>query len=145
VGAKNDGKGARLAIHRADERQRWCGQISGEGWPSKGGGGREGNGGGERGDGLLWGPLVRAEKEKGGRAPAARFRSERRERMGGSGYSGAGWRRGEGGSGHGWRVVVAGPTAAGAGGCRREGERGDGDVAGVWAGSGVWGPAVGRE
>jgi hypothetical protein len=70
-------------------------------------------------------------------------------RGGGSSYSSTAWRRGERGSGRRWRTT--GPTTTGAGGCQRrgtgEGERegGGGGVAGMWAGSGVWGPAAGRE
>jgi hypothetical protein len=103
VGVENDGKGERLAAHRADERRR-CDQRLGEGWHSEGGGGREGNGGGERGDGLLRGPSVHAEEEKGWRATTACSRPEQRERENGgkgSGYSGAVGRRGKGGPGAG--------------------------------------------
>jgi hypothetical protein len=38
VGVENDGKGARLAAHRADERRWRCGQFLGEGRRSEGGG-----------------------------------------------------------------------------------------------------------
>jgi hypothetical protein len=76
------------------------------------------------------------------------------ERTRGSGYSGATWRRGKGGPGVGgtWLGGRRGRPDNGRHGRLpatwnrgREGERVSDGVAGMCAGSGVWGPAAGRE
>jgi hypothetical protein len=76
VGVENDGIGAQLAAHRADERWWRCGQVLGEGRRSDGGGPTAG-GGGKAGDCER---SIRAEKkprhggEKSGRRRQHHFK-----------------------------------------------------------------------
>jgi hypothetical protein len=88
---ENDGRGARLAAHRADERRLRCGQLSGEGWCSDGGG-PAARGGGEGGDyerGVGAKKKTRRGGEKSGRRRRHHpFKGGRQGHNGGGGGSG---------------------------------------------------------
>jgi hypothetical protein len=107
--------------HRADERRQRCNQILDEGRCSEGGGRREGNGCGERDDGLRRGPSVCVEEEKEGGRRRLIFGLSGEREPGGLAIAVP---RGGGGTGvqarvaRGRAAATAGPTAAGAAGYR---------------------------